>query len=240
MAPKGIKKTIKEYSVLIDSKDRNYKVYRNPFQYTTTFWYGNSRIDAPTPNVDTKLENVKYIKLDTAILPLYTSIKQVPNPRAYMYNDKEVIWNIDTKTLTTDNNYIVLSIDGYNDTQCCSTNNVFNESFAVLYYDKLISNTHYITRPSNGHKEFKQPTTINRLNISFMNPYGMPLDCPHFTSDIYPAQQGICVCDNSDPSKTTYDYDPMCTIHNLHHPWNGIFQHHLHFKVGVEEYQFND
>ena len=61
-----------------------------------------------------------------------------------------------------------------------------------------------------------------------MDPYGNSLKCPHLDKRI--KSNTVCTCDDSDG-----DDETDCFMHNLFHPLNPIFQHHINFKIGVVE-----
>ncbi len=71
-----------------------------------------------------------------------------------------------------------------------------------------------------------QLAQVNKFKINFMDPYGNPLRCPHLDKTIKSNLE--CICQDEDG-----DDDTDCFKHNLFHPLNPIFQHHLHFKIGV-------
>ena len=229
---------IREYTIIIDSKDRNYQIYPDPFSYEVKFNpLPKSRekvngkyvtYEEPSPVINDSFKNVRYIKLETIILPFYTKIKQVEKEDDE--GDMVKIWNVDTKKLLSDNLYTVLSIGEYKDVNYRSTNDVLADSFATIYYDCKISNTHFEGYTSNGIKYFPQDqlAKIDKLKISFMDPYGNPLRCEHLNKKI--KSNMVCTCE--DPEG---DEDTDCFEHNIFHPLNPIYQHHLQFKVGVVE-----
>lgn len=233
---------IREYSVMIDSKDRNYQIYPDPFTYDVRFnplaktkEIINGKIvicEDPNPIINGKFTNVRYIKLETVILPFFTSIRN--NTITDENGDIVDKLQINTYKPLTDNLYFVLFISGYSDTNYRSTNDVLSESFATIYYDTRINNTHFLGYTSNGIKIFQrdQLGKIDRFKISFMDPYGYPLTCKHVDKKI--KSNLICTC--KDPEG---DDDTDCFKHNLFHPLNPIFQHHLHFKIGVIEPRLN-
>lgn len=233
---------IREYSVMIDSKDRNYQVYPDPFSYEVKFHplpKSKEKINGkyviyeePTPTINDNFVNVRYIKLEEIILPFYTKVKQVDE-----YNDEDELvknWKIDTNKPLTDNLYIVLSLGEYTDTNYKSTNDVLSDSFSVIYYNSKVNNTHYFGHTSNGTKIFPQDQLgkIDKFKISFMDPYGQYLQCKHVNKKIKSNLECCCV----DPDG---DEDTDCFKHNLFHPVNPIFQHHLHFKIGIVEPRLN-
>ncbi len=104
---------VREYSVIIDSKDRNYQVYTNPFQYEVKFkplsksreQRGSNYVtyEEPAPVINDSFKNVKYIKLEMAILPIYTDIKRVIKTD----EDGETIktWEVDKSKMLSDKLY---------------------------------------------------------------------------------------------------------------------------------------
>ena len=232
---------IKEYSVLIDSKDRNYQVYPNPFNYTVKFSpipaskekIGNRYVthEDPNPTINEAFTNVRYVVLEDIILPFFTKIKGVKKEK--ILDDGRVgtvkEWKVDTSRPLTEYLYIVLSINEYNDVNIRSTNDVLSDSFATIYYDYATNETHYMGTTHNGIKIFQQDQlgTITNWKINFMDPYGMPLMCKHLDKHIKSELE--CTCEDED------NINPNCYRHNLNHPMNPIFQHHMHFRVGVVE-----
>jgi len=229
---------IREYSVMIDSKDRNYQVYPNPFCYEVKFnpiiskEYVNGKVvkyEEPNPIINDSFKNVRYIKLEEAILPLYTCIKK---NKCVDNGEVKEKWESDKTKMLIDDLYIVLSIGDYSDTNYRSTNDVLSESFATIYYDYCINNTHYKGYTSNGVKVFYQDQLgkIDKMRISFMDPMGNNLKVNHVNKAL--KSNMICTCSDAHEN-------PTCFKHNLFHPMNPLYQHHLHFKVGVVEPRFN-
>ena len=229
---------IREYSVLIDSKDRNYQVYPDPFMYEVRFNPLPSsrevingvvhKFEAPSPVINDNFINVRYIKLEDAILPFFTKIKKNNKP-----NNSMDLWNINVARPLTEYLYIVLSIGEYTDVNYRSTNDVLGDSFSTIYYDYRINDTHYKGYTRNGIKIFEQDQLgkIDKLKISFMDPYGRPLTVGHVNKKIKSNLE--CTCEDNPENEIN------CFEHNLFHPLNPLFQHHLHFKVGVLESRLN-
>lgn len=234
---------IREYYVLIDSKDRNYQMYPNPFQYNVQFSplptskgkVNGKKVsyEIPNPTINEAFTNVRYIVLENAVLPIYNKVRSV---------NKEIIdegairtvkdWKVNINRPLTENLYVVLTIGEYNDINMRSTNDVLSDSFATIYYDYNINQTHYMGNSSNGIKIFRpdQLGNITNWTISFSDPYGNILGCPHVDKNIKSSME--CICDD--------DYeDPDCYRHNLFHCMNPIYQHNLCFRVGVVEPRLN-
>lgn len=208
---------IKEYSVLIDSADRNYKVYTDPFEYTVQLGplpgsRGNEIIE---PYIQDKFENVRYIKLECAVLPNYVwTVK----------NGNKI--ELDGTRQLKDELYVVLNIPDIKITESSSTNDLLSESFGAIYYDHDIGKHHYMGYSPNAIKVFPPDNlgTINRLNIRFSYPNGEQILCDNLDSKL---KQSQCDCSKIDR------INDNCFKHNLMHPKNPSFQHHLHFKIGV-------
>lgn len=232
---------IREYSVLIDSKDRNYQMYPDPFYYDVKFnplpktrerYQGRTLIhEEANPVIHDNFINVRYIRLETIILPFYNRIICTEDKV-----DDEIIKNckVNTYRHLTENLYTVLSIGEYKDVNYRSTNDVLSDSFATIYFDNKINDTHYLGYTSNGIKIFPpdQLAKIDKLRIRFMDPYGCPLTCLHVDKSIQSNMECQCV-------NPIGDDETDCFRHNLFHPLNPIFQHHIHFKVGVVEPRLN-
>lgn len=237
---------IREYTVMIDSKDRNYQVYPNPFSYDVIFdpLHKTREIingktityEDPTPVINEKFTNVRYIKLETAILPYYTKIikhlKNIECEVADIKIEKEVpVYQIDTKDKLTANMYVVLSLGDYSDDNYRSTSDVLADSFAAIYYEDCLNDTHYTGFTNSGIRVFPQDqlAEITKFKIRFRNQYGQLLDVSHLDKSI--CSDLVCECTQDDETNASTD----CFRHNLFHPLNPLFQHHLVFKIGVVE-----
>jgi hypothetical protein len=231
---------IREYSVLIDSKDRNYQMYPDPFRYDVIFdplpksrevINGKTVIyEQPGPVINDKFINVRYIKLENVILPFFTKVRVEEEQVGDDEDEVVTRLKVDTKRPLTENLYTVLSLGAYQDINYRSTNDVLGDSFATIYYSDRINDTHFGGYTKNGIKIFQQDqlVTIDKLKINFMDPYGCPLSCSHIDRRI--RSNFECTCNDPDG-----DDDTICFRHNLRHPLNPIFQHHLHFKIGIVE-----
>ena len=233
---------IREYSVLIDSKDRNYQVYPDPFDYVVKFnplpkivdIVNGERIvyEEPMPIINEDFKNVSYIKLESIILPFYNKILYVNED---VSGDMVKTVKVNVAKPLTDNLYIILSLGNeYHDVNYKSTNDALADSFAVIYFDNKISNTHFTGRCDSGIKIFPRDKlgTLNSLKIKFKDPYGEPICCEHVKKEI----QSNMVCTCNDPEGDVFT---DCFKHNLFHPLNPIFQHHIHFKIGIVEPRLN-
>jgi len=219
---------IKEYSILIDSKDRNYKAYPNPFKYKVKFGPLPSKAESvdgkfvvhtdTTPYIYNVYNNIRYIKLETVLLP-------------YFYREKD--GKVDPRFALTNHLYNLVHIDEYTDVNQNSTNDVLMSSFGICYYDYRINETHFAGNPLNAIKIFPPDklATLKSLSLSITDPNGKVYDPVHLDKSLETGRE--CLCEEDE------EYEDECYIHSIKHPLNPIFQNHFHFKIGVVEPNFN-
>ena len=232
--------TLKEYSLLIDSKDRNYQVYPNPFDYTIHFApnSGNNYLP-PTPIINTKFENIKYIKLDYIILPKHISVYSDEYLDSVTGTEKSALF-LDKKKDRSRELYTVMNLDIFNNNttvreNTSSTNDVLSDSFATIYYDHGYNDTHYLGETRTGIMTFYNDCLgkLNKMRITFRDQYGNILSPKHLDKKIKSNLITECEC------KSEFLYDKDCCIHNICHPLNPAFQNHINLKVGVIEPRLN-
>lgn len=241
---------IREYSMIIDSKDRNYEVYPNPFEFTVEIAPLPQRkgYTRPTPFIDCNIKNIKYIRLDTAMLPLYY---------------RSIDGKVDINRTLTDDLYNLIHIKELEGENKYSTNDVLTRSFAPLYYDRDAGKgkTHFLALPkTEAVYEFPpdQLGELKKLTISITDPYGnvykpnnlsKKFECERYcqcsdeTLELYEERneriKELKRIERTDEQEKEYkqliklNMEINCCIHNLSHPWNPIYQNHLHFKIGV-------
>ena len=263
--PMMMTEEIKEYSVLIDSKDRNYQVFPNPFHYDVTFnplHMTRERVkgklvthETPNPTINQGFENVRYIKLENAILPTHIKTKLVtrklPELNEVGLDDYVTEEFIDTDYSLHENLYTVLMIDEYKNVNIKSTNDILSDSFATIYPHNIMGGNHFRTEVYNAVKIFPPDNLgkIDKFRIRFLDPYGCELNCDHLDPGIKTGM--VCRCDDlgddEERKRGTASFgstprvadEEKCFKHNINHPLNPLFQHHLHFKVGVVEQYMN-
>ncbi len=218
---------VKEYSIIIDSKDRNIELYPSPFSFKVTFSPLNSRIE--NPSCPFKLENVKYIILEKAILPYYFRSG----------SDNGLNYDIDTAKSLVEYPYNILTIKEFAGENTNSTNEKIRSSFELLYYRKKINknDTHYYAC-GNNTKIFSTDNlkNVDKLTLELTR-YSNMLPDTNFESFSYPVNyKCICYVDSSS------QYSPgqvSCPVHFTKHPLCFNFQVQYYFKIGVYEPHFN-
>lgn len=192
-----LEETITEYTVDIDSYDRDTSVYFDPFSYTVMFApvvnSGVSRheeyIDPsnkslgmkivedifsgpPQPYIARSFKNVKYVRVDSACFPKYSDI---------VYDTGSSSWIMDTsKNLSFDRN-VTMKIKNLDSSRILSTKPLFERNTIKLIPDTVVPNGNYYTaisaNDSNVIKIFNDTAlgNIDRLQISFYDSFGNQL-----------------------------------------------------------------
>lgn len=217
---------VKEYSIFIDSKDRNHEVFPNPFQYTVTLAptgntteiikgvrYSN---ETPAPTINDNILNVKYVRLEQIMLP-------------YFYKTSEGKLNKNFSLL--DNLYFILNIKELSGENKYATSNTTSKSFAVVYHDHNYNHTHFVGVSKSIGYSFPPDNlgTLNKLSISITDPFGNIYNPDHLDKKIKTCMG--CICDE--------EINDECYFHSLRHPLNPQFQNHIHLKVGIVEPKMN-
>jgi hypothetical protein len=74
LAPVLMNKEVMEYPIIIDSADRDYLLYNNPFNFRVTL---NGVSGLRTPFLPRDFENIKFVKLINCAIPRYYRLKKI-------------------------------------------------------------------------------------------------------------------------------------------------------------------
>lgn len=159
MPQRLLDESVTDYKITIMSKDRDLDVYPNPYCFTVTFGSISSttisqekwidvndkslgkqivKTTIPSsyaPSIDRSFHNVKYIKFDFIILPIfYRSI----------YDDASGKYMLDSaSSLVQNNKYLLLKIKELMPSSTfLATNNMMN-THAIMFPRSQVSSTHY-------------------------------------------------------------------------------------------------
>jgi len=182
---------IVEYKIMIDSRDRNVDAFPNPFKYAVTFnpatrrlisqevytdpkkpCLGTKIVDesigiAPSPYINQEFKNVKYIKIDSVVLPQCAKIN----------DDGNDFDSVCDYTLPTDR-FINMRIKELDSDQFFSTNNVVTNASFLLYPDKLLGTKYYVCSPYYNSRIYPNSKlgNISKLSIEFLDSFGNTLN----------------------------------------------------------------
>lgn len=229
IGPNVLDEHVVEYRVMIDSVDRDIKVYPDPFSYVVKF---NPAPDAtivtphhkhikingtPAPHINRAFENVKYVKLENVILPQHSNIKHTKD--GYVHDpNSSIITNM----------YNTIIIPELSNERIYTTSQIAEPPFALIIPDKIIGLNFYSGTPYYGSKIYKNSMlgNLSQLHIQFANNKGEPLHVDNlYTYD----------------EMEEYEYNngvpmPLCDMRN---PYNPKLQNHISLIIGVVECQIN-
>lgn len=187
---------IVEYTLNIDSYDRDTNTYLDPFHFVCNFGsvsggiirreqktntssgIQESRIveeyikGTPMPYIAKKFNNVKYVKLECAMLPVYSDIT---------YDAGSSTWKLDTNSNIVMDRFVVLKIKELESQKILSTGTTADGHGFVLIPSKIPynSNFYYAIPPKVSPKvfEFKDSSlgTLDRFTIDFTDSFGTSL-----------------------------------------------------------------
>lgn len=239
-----------EYRLDIDSLDRDIKTYPNQFNFTIQFSptpSGTVRTEviengqlktindrfqgAPRPHIIKEFRNVKYVKLDSIVLPQYSKIvledgEYVVDEDSFLVDDRFVALGI---TELTDSNIRIYSTSD-DSIRVTESGNILTPKryFATIFPDKRLGQFYYVGTPYNGSKIFNNSLlgNLKKLTIQFYDSCGEQLkfnDQFSFNDIIQAEKDGV----------------PL-PLDDLRHPLNKKTQVYLSLIIGVVESQVNN
>jgi hypothetical protein len=243
LEPNILNQDVHEVNIQIDSTDRDYKVYPNPFDMkiifnpiadtfdkkTNTLFKGTSK-----PTIPIDFSNVKYIKLEYAILPRNYILK-----KKYTENTNNVLenvdWVYDNKKLSNER-FILVDIDELYTDNSYGTNDEITRSFGTLYCDKILNEKFFYTSTYSCLKIFpsSQLGDIKSFTIRLKNSCGSKLNINNL--DLTCDTPKECICDSS---KFTDEQKQKCVCSYKRHPLNPDLQVFLSFKIGYLRNELN-
>jgi len=237
---------IHEITIQIDTADRDYKIYPNPFNFKVTFnptpdsFDRNTKIKfkgTPKPTIPINFSNVKYIKLDHIILPQNCYLIKKFNKKNDNINLFEKIsWEYNKNKNLKNERFILLDIKELFDNSIFGTNSAINKSFCTIYTDKSINNDFFTATTLDCIKIFptSQLGDIKTWTISFMDCKGNQLEMCDIDTKIDTPKYCICKF-----SKYTNKQKKKCVCKYIRHPLNPKFQIFMSFKIGVLRNELN-
>jgi hypothetical protein len=166
---------IREYTIHIDSADRDSSIFPNQFKFTTSFG-GNVM-----PNIARSFKNVLYIKFVNIMLPQSTKADDYDTMSA---SASDILEN---------DRYLLLRIKELSDNHTLSTGTTISDNTVRLLFDSK-QGSYYASWSALRNKFSFSPTSlgnINRLSFELIDSYGQPIlfsgsdplvtDTSHFT-----------------------------------------------------------
>jgi hypothetical protein len=150
---------VREYTIHIDSADRDSTIFPNQFKFTTSF-KGNVM-----PNIAKSFKNVLYVKFVNIILP--QSVNAI---------DGGTMSTSDSHILGNDR-YLILRINELSDGHTLSTGTTISDNTVRLLFDAK-QGTYYASWSALRNKFSFSSTSlgnINRLSFELLDSYGQPI-----------------------------------------------------------------
>lgn len=224
---------IVEYKLHIDSSDRDIESFKDPFSYIVTL---NPTNNSKGPTIEKEFKNIKYIKLESIILPRYQYIQDIGIDDFQLSQTSE--------SHLYDNRFVILQIDELEDTEsrCYGTNLALTKSFARVTPDKLISKSYYTGVAFTGRIYYKNSKlkNLSKLTIRLLDSTGNQIrikEVNNGTSDIKNHDPlTATIIDPNDPKKKKEIELPKT---DLRHPLNENIQNYISLTVGVVESNIN-
>jgi hypothetical protein len=222
---------IVEYRVYIDSVDRDVTVYPSPFNFTVKFNASSKSIihdvkfaGTPGPVISREFRNVKYIKLETIILPQFSKYikcnnNYVPDPESYLPDDRYVMLVINELDecnqiySTLDNGARINPDTGYkNQTQ---------KPFGLILPDSKYGHVYYSGTTYTAQRMYRNSTlgNLTKMTLQLYDSNGNLLSYDHLLKP-----------DQLNDMKSS----------DIRHPLNKKVQVHYTFVIGVVEPQVNN
>lgn len=251
--------SIVEYRVDVDSLDRDINVYPDPLDFIVKFNPIPSgivsteinergklrRIDeyfagTPRPHIGREFRNVKYVKLDTAILPQRVgtvdcdknkddedeiSLKEEFYDEDNLMNDRFI--SLVVKELTQDQPRYYSTMDDSYRILNNGTTTTPPKPFSNIVRDKILGPYHYCGIPFYGSALYKRVAlgNLKQMSIQFYDSTGQKLQF----NNLFTARQ----------LKEADEAGCPISVKNPRHPLNRRHQVFLSFIVGVDEANIN-
>lgn len=173
-----------EYTIHVDSGDRNTTVFPNPYNFVLNFggagpsrnkFYNSTgelqQLDfngAPDPIIDRKFKNVKIVMLDKIFFPKYIGYQRIEtSPSVYDYSG-----NV---TLASKYRYVIVRIQELDNNRMYSTNNYVRDDSFVMYNDKTLGDTNvgvWVASPCKRTYLKSALKNIDKFTIDIVDPKG--------------------------------------------------------------------
>ncbi len=224
-----------EYTLHIDSKDRDITAYPSPYKFSvslggpaTRIEKGNTISGVPNPRIDIHFKNVKYIKLKYLMLPRtinYAVTEDISGNKTYIESPTK-------STILANYRYLLLRVQEISNDKLYSTNDILKNDCFVIYrdsnYSDAINDLWFATQPVKIYYE-NGLRNISKLTIEILTPSGSLLNL--FTST--PSEKIPLSEVNDDLSLDVPSSD-------FYVNFNESIQTSMEFELGVCENQINN
>lgn len=187
-----VSEIVTEYTLHIDSNDRDTTLYPNPYKFsvslggsgsqtvkttsrdgliTTTTSYSGS----PNPKIDIQFKNLKYVKIKYLMLPRTILYKRTDSS-GVEYSVPSLVNDGISGTILANYRYLILKIKELDDDKLYSTNDIIRNNCFVLYrdsnYHDAINDLWIATQPVRIYYDNLLKNNLNKLTFEIMTPTG--------------------------------------------------------------------
>jgi hypothetical protein len=207
------------------------KVSFNPSPDTYDKSTGKIFKGTPGPTIPNDFSCVKYIRLDSIVLPRnYYLKKKYDKNNEKLDIIKKIVWDYDQDKKLNNERFLLINIKEITNDSNFSTNCNFDNNFGTIYCDKIISSDFYIGVPY-GCKKIYKSTNLGNIKTwsieitdslgNIIEPYGIDKTCD---------TPKYCIC-----SSQLFDdkQKEKCVCKYIRHPLNPKFQVFMCFKIGI-------
>lgn len=159
-----------EYSIHMDSIDRDLSLYPNQFKFSVHF------NDTMKPCIDKKFKNIKYIRLENLILPHVYKVDTSSTNTTYTDASGNRFSDNDDYVMTN-NKYLVLKIKELSNERVLSTSKIIRSDTIKIYFDVTL-NKFYDSWTTNQNTFVYTSGNLNnvsKLTFELFDPEGNQL-----------------------------------------------------------------
>lgn len=229
---------VTEYTIHIDSKDRDTRIYPNPYSFIVSLGGPETRRDTngnvignsgvPDPRIDVNFKNIKYVKIKYLMLPrniFYDIVIDISGNKEYSVGTSR-------PTILANYRYLLLRVKEISNDKLYSTNDIIKNECFIIYrdsnYSDAINDLWFATQPvkifyDNGLKN------LTRLTIQILTPNGDELRLKSNNDELNNIPYNEI---NNDMSEDTPSSD-------FYFNFNEDIQTNMEFEIGVCENQIN-
>jgi hypothetical protein len=165
-----ISEIVTEYTLHIDSIDRNTTIYPNPYKFAVYF---NGGSDAPNPKIDIEFKNIKYIKIKYLTLPRNV-VYNTNVSGTYTTFDTDLSGTSFKSTILANYRYLILRIKELGDDKLYSTNTDIKNNCFILYRDSnyydAVNDLWIATQPVKIYYDNQLKNNLNKMTFEILTP----------------------------------------------------------------------
>lgn len=240
-----VSEIITEYTLHIDSADRDVNVYPNPYKFSVSLGGAGTRVvksgnittttsGVPNPRIDIEFKNIKYIKIKYLTLPRTILYKRIINPSGTEYSVPNIVNDTISGTILSNYRYLILRIKELDDDKLYSTNDIVKNNCFILYrdsnYHDAINDLWIATQPVRIYYDNQLRNNLNKLTFEILTPSGEEFRLKYYDPFATPT------------TKINIDYNEINTLipnNNFYTDFTPIIQMSMELEFGVFENQLN-